>query len=344
MILKGGVIVLCPKCNTVNPDNEKYCRNCGFQLNAARICPQCGKANQHNSKFCDECGATLSPVNSFKKDVISEGEDSSFFNRYKTVLIAALILVLAIGAVAGISLYNGNDNGGDDEPFFPLVSGNNSQTDDNAVLDDNQTDDNKSVDANSAMTNQSDSENKTDKVKSDNKTQNNQAKSDNKSKTEPINMNNKTNNSNKNKDDGSAFEIKMTDVPNLAKEVADRNYEFSKIDYKGHGYSESQCIYIFSKYVLQIDDGVDDPITVKSVSKAPNPDAEDLSQEISRSDYVGMAGRIVSFIDKNNAVPNYVGVSSIGPKDLSPDKMLYLYTQIVLNYGVTGDLPESIEI
>ena len=132
--------MLCPKCNTVNSDNEKYCKNCGFQLNASRICPQCGKVNQHNSRYCDECGATLSPVNSFKKDVTSAGKESSFFNKYRTVLIAALILVLAIGAVTGIALYGGNDNGGDDEPFFPLVNGNNSQIDDNTPLNDNGSD------------------------------------------------------------------------------------------------------------------------------------------------------------------------------------------------------------
>ena len=157
-------------------------------------------------------------------------------------------------------------------------------------------------------------------------------------------MNNKTNDSNKNQNEGSSFKIKMKDVPNLAKEVADRNYDFSSIDYKGNSYSESQCIYIFSKYVLKIDSGDDSAITVRSISKAPNPNAEDLSQEISKKDYISMAGRIVSFIDNNNAVPNYVGISSIGPRDLSPDKLLYLYSQIVLNYGVTGDLPESVEI
>ena len=157
-------------------------------------------------------------------------------------------------------------------------------------------------------------------------------------------MNNKTNDSNQNPDEGSSFKIKMKDVPNLAKEVADRNYDFSSIDYKGNSYSESQCIYIFSKYVLKINSGDDSAITVRSISKAPNPNAEDLSQEISKKDYISMAGRIVSFIDNNNAVPNYVGISSIGPRDLSPDKLLYLYAQIVLNYGVTGDLPESVEI
>lgn len=372
----------------MNSDNEKYCKNCGFQLNASRICPQCGKVNQHNSKYCDECGATLSPVNSFKKDVISEGEEPSFFNKYKTALIAALILVLAIGAVTGIAIYGGNDNGGDDEPFFPLVNGNNSQIDDNtnlndngSDLDDNQTEDVKNLTDDKNLTNKSDNQaksenktNKTNQIKSDNKTEQvktdnktdvktenktvktenktgpvksdnkTEVKTDNKTQSGLINMNNKTNDSNQNPDEGSSFKIKMKDVPNLAKEVADRNYDFSSIDYKGNSYSESQCIYIFSKYVLKINSGDDSAITVMSISKAPNPNAEDLSQEISKKDYIGMAGRIVSFIDNNNAVPNYVGISSIGPRDLSPDKLLYLYSQIVLNYGVTGDLPESVEI
>ena len=396
--------MLCPKCNTVNSDNEKYCKNCGFQLNASRICPQCGKVNQHNSKYCDECGATLSPVNSFKKDVISEGEEPSFFNKYKTALIAALILVLAIGAVTGIAIYGGNDNGGDDEPFFPLVNGNNSQIDDNTTLNDNgsdlndnQTEDVKNLTDDKNLTNKSDnqaksekktdktnqikSDNKTEQVKTDNKTEvktdnktevktdnktdvktknktvktenktgpvksdnKTEVKTDNKTQSGLINMNNKINDSNQNPDEGSSFKIKMKDVPNLAKEVADRNYDFSSIDYKGNSYSESQCIYIFSKYVLKINSGDDSAIIVRSISKAPNPNAEDLSQEISKKDYISMAGRIVSFIDNNNAVPNYVGISSIGPRDLSPDKLLYLYSQIVLNYGVTGDLPESVEI
>ena len=267
-----------------------------------------------------------------------------------------MILVLAIGAVTGIALYGGNDNGGDDEPFFPLVNGNNSQIDDNTPLndngsdlDDNQTEDVKNLTDDKNLTNKSDNQaksenktNKTNQVKSDNKTE--QVKTDNKTQTGLINMNNKTNDSNKNQNEGSSFKIKMKDVPNLAKEVADRNYDFSSIDYKGNSYSESQCIYIFSKYVLKINSGDDSAITVRPISKAPNPNAEDLSQEISKSDYISMAGRIVSFIDNNNAVPNYVGISSIGPKDLSPDKLLYLYTQIVLNYGVTGDLPESVEI
>ena len=49
-------------------------------------------------------------------------------------------------------------------------------------------------------------------------------------------------------------------------------------------------------------------------------------------------------MNSNNKVPNYVGVSQNGEADLSPKKMLELFTQATLDYSVSGDLPESVDI
>ena len=112
--------MICPKCHTVNSDEEKYCRNCGFQLNSSRICPTCGKTNDPNSKYCKECGTVLTPVNTFRKQVIEENTKQSFFNMYKIPIICGLLIILAIGGVAGMAFYNGN-SGGDDgfNTFIP---------------------------------------------------------------------------------------------------------------------------------------------------------------------------------------------------------------------------------
>ena len=127
--------MLCPKCHTNNPDGEKYCKNCGFQLNAFRVCPECGTYNNHDTKFCHECGAHLSPVNSFKRNVIDD-QNTSFFNKYQSFIIAAVILVLAVGAVTGIALYNSSSGSGrsdDGFSFAPLANDTNS---DDSQLDD----------------------------------------------------------------------------------------------------------------------------------------------------------------------------------------------------------------
>jgi class 3 adenylate cyclase/tetratricopeptide (TPR) repeat protein len=47
----------CPKCQTENPDDRKFCRECGAKL--LLVCPQCGSENFPGDKFCGECGYKL---------------------------------------------------------------------------------------------------------------------------------------------------------------------------------------------------------------------------------------------------------------------------------------------
>jgi predicted ATPase/class 3 adenylate cyclase len=47
----------CPKCQTKNPDERKFCRECGAKL--LLVCPQCGSENLPSDKFCGECGHNL---------------------------------------------------------------------------------------------------------------------------------------------------------------------------------------------------------------------------------------------------------------------------------------------
>src|SRR5919198_1024430 len=50
----------CPNCQTVNPDDAKFCENCGNALE--KLCPNCGKPVSPNSKFCRNCGYRLVEV------------------------------------------------------------------------------------------------------------------------------------------------------------------------------------------------------------------------------------------------------------------------------------------
>lgn len=47
----------CPKCETENSEERKFCRECGTKL--FRICPQCEHENLPDDKFCGECGHNL---------------------------------------------------------------------------------------------------------------------------------------------------------------------------------------------------------------------------------------------------------------------------------------------
>ncbi len=47
----------CPKCQFDNPEDAKFCNECGNKLEIA--CSACGKMNPLGSKFCNECGHSL---------------------------------------------------------------------------------------------------------------------------------------------------------------------------------------------------------------------------------------------------------------------------------------------
>jgi membrane protease subunit (stomatin/prohibitin family) len=59
------VMVVCPKCGFQNPQNAKFCNNCGTPMQssaqtAATVnCPKCGTANPATAKFCVSCGAQM---------------------------------------------------------------------------------------------------------------------------------------------------------------------------------------------------------------------------------------------------------------------------------------------
>jgi len=44
----------CPKCQFDNPDEAKFCNECGARIELA--CPQCSAVNPAGSKFCNQCG------------------------------------------------------------------------------------------------------------------------------------------------------------------------------------------------------------------------------------------------------------------------------------------------
>ena len=49
----------CPRCQSENPDAQKFCGECGSKLEM--VCSNCGVSNPTHYKFCGECGHNLTP-------------------------------------------------------------------------------------------------------------------------------------------------------------------------------------------------------------------------------------------------------------------------------------------
>src|SRR5262249_55613116 len=48
----------CPQCRVQNPEDARFCEECGTRL--ALACPQCGTEVGPGKKFCRSCGTALS--------------------------------------------------------------------------------------------------------------------------------------------------------------------------------------------------------------------------------------------------------------------------------------------
>ncbi|WP_407416176.1 zinc-ribbon domain-containing protein [Methanobrevibacter sp.] len=136
----------------------------------------------------------------------------------------------------------------------------------------------------------------------------------------------------------------VSEAPALAQAIKDANGNFP-INFKSVSLSKAQCLYILTKSISEISDGHPDAkISVGDPSYAPHPSGRDASQTIQRANYVDMSKRFSSWIESNNAIPNYVGIYTGGVSDISPARMLDICVSILIEYGNTHNLPASINV
>jgi len=76
--------VKCPKCQTENKEEAKFCKKCGTKLEFA--CPSCGHRCEEDSLFCEKCGQRLEEASAKQREAAgAEGE-----RKYVTVLFSDL--------------------------------------------------------------------------------------------------------------------------------------------------------------------------------------------------------------------------------------------------------------
>lgn len=65
----------CPKCNTKNPEEARFCMECGMPLEKpTTTCPHCDTLNPSTAKFCLECGEKLEDIEVEEKEEESPRE------------------------------------------------------------------------------------------------------------------------------------------------------------------------------------------------------------------------------------------------------------------------------
>jgi ribosomal protein L40E len=62
-------VILCLRCGSKNPIENKFCGQCGQALYPALkiLCPRCGASVPSNTNFCGECGYALKETRKIRK-------------------------------------------------------------------------------------------------------------------------------------------------------------------------------------------------------------------------------------------------------------------------------------
>ena len=136
----------------------------------------------------------------------------------------------------------------------------------------------------------------------------------------------------------------VSQAPNLAVEISKYNGNLESVDYGSINLTKNQCLYILAKAIVMINNGEQGNITIKSIESPANPYGTVSSATIVKADYVDIASRTYSWIDKNGQTPNYVGITNPGQPDLSPTSTLNLFSKVLSQYSSTGQLPQSVSI
>ncbi len=60
-IQEPKAVIICPSCGAQNSQGQKFCGNCGTNMQASRTikCPNCGADVPKNNKFCGQCGTAI---------------------------------------------------------------------------------------------------------------------------------------------------------------------------------------------------------------------------------------------------------------------------------------------
>ncbi|HEY96076.1 MAG TPA: protein kinase, partial [Dehalococcoidia bacterium] len=79
----------CSNCQTENPEDAKFCRECAQSLQPLELtCPECGYKNIPGSKFCNQCAHPLveATTQTYEPAKTTQVEPTSFLNnRYKVI-------------------------------------------------------------------------------------------------------------------------------------------------------------------------------------------------------------------------------------------------------------------
>ncbi|MGF7117621.1 Ig-like domain-containing protein [Methanobacterium oryzae] len=100
-----------------------------------------------------------------------------------------------------------------------------------------------------------------------------------------------------------------------------------------------QFLQMLVTRLLQINSGINSPISAESVSAPINSTGSYMYGNINSTEYIKIAGTIKTYIDSNGRAPNYA-TSSLG--NIQYESLVYTYSKILNYYTTSSKLPNNV--
>ena len=114
----------------------------------------------------------------------------------------------------------------------------------------------------------------------------------------------------------------------------------SYVKVNGKNSTAPSFLNTLTKTVVQVNQNVETPVTISSVGAAPSPSGS-ATGNLSKSEYITIAGNVKSFISSNGRAPNYAA-SSKG--NIRYQSLVYMYARIMRYYHIYKSFPNTINI
>ncbi|WP_424354491.1 chitobiase/beta-hexosaminidase C-terminal domain-containing protein [Methanobacterium sp. MBAC-LM] len=145
----------------------------------------------------------------------------------------------------------------------------------------------------------------------------------------------------------SAASVTPNQVANSSaavKNYVDTNHKLpGSVNISGNNVNMSNYLGVSTSAVVSINKGSNTAITIKSFGKASSPSETITTQTISKAEYLDIANRVRSYMDKNGRAPNYVTQTSTG-KTIRYESMIYMFSQVLSYYNTNKVLPSSVTV
>lgn len=126
-------------------------------------------------------------------------------------------------------------------------------------------------------------------------------------------------------------------IAKTVKQTVEKQYKIpSKVE-AGIGYTYPVYAYLLAKAIVK--PGED--IGSKKVNKAPKPKGTTISRTIKKADYIKLAKNLISFVDNNGRLPNYLTYNGY---KIRTRVYIYTFARVVNYYYTNKKLPATVNV